>query len=144
MCYQSKAVCEQCKLLGQVSHLPSLRFCDSCHDKDVPCFRCVLMIVCSNCEIGNKTAFKTLTARLEADAVDPNLVFLPVSSDCPHVGKSIKSAFSNWWLKCRGEQINLALVRTLRNRSDRATKDKFKRLIPKKGQARSICCPYSK
>ena len=131
VCYQSKAVCEQCKLLGQVSHIPSLRFCDFCHDKDVPCFHRVVMIVCSDCETGNKTAFETLKAKLEANAVDPNLAFLSVLPDCPHVGKSIKSAFSNWWLKCRGEQINLALLRTLRNRSDRATKDKFKRLIPK-------------
>lgn len=100
MCYQSKAVCQQCKLFGQVSHLPSLQFCDSCNDKDVPCFRRVVMIVCSDCETGNKTAFKTLKAKLEVDAVDPNLAFLPVLPDCPYVGKSIKSAFSNWWLKC--------------------------------------------
>ena len=78
-----------------------------------------------------KQPFETLKAKLEADAVDPNLAFLSVLPDCPHVGKSIKSAFSNWWLKSRGEQINLALLRTLRNCSNRATKDKFKRLIPK-------------
>lgn len=100
VCYQSKAVSKQCKLFGQVSHLPSLQFCDSCNDKDVPCFRRVVMIVCSDCETGNKTAFKTLKAKLEVDAVDPNLAFLPVLPDCPYVGKSIKSAFSNWWLKC--------------------------------------------
>ena len=60
VCYQSKVVCEQCKLLGQVSYLPSLQFCDSCRDKDVPCFRRVVMIVCSDCETGNKTAFRDL------------------------------------------------------------------------------------
>ena len=41
------------------------------------------------------------------------------------------TAFSNWWLKCKDERINLGLVRTLRNRSDKATKDKFRKLIPK-------------
>ena len=38
---------------------------------------------------------------------------------------------TNWWLKCRDERINLALIRTLRNRSDKSTKDKFRKLIPK-------------
>ncbi|KAJ7383334.1 hypothetical protein OS493_028882 [Desmophyllum pertusum] len=66
-----------------------------------------------------------------------NFCSLPVSvdytkqSDCPHVGKSMKAAFSNWWLKCKGERINLALIRTLRNRSNKETKDAFRKLIPK-------------
>ena len=44
--------------------------------------------------------------------------FLLVLPDCPHVGKSMKAAFSNSWLKYNGERINLALIRTLRNRSN--------------------------
>ncbi len=131
VCYETKTVCDECSLLGQVSYIPSLRFCDCCHEKNSVCTRRVLMVLCSDCEQGNKTAFETIKAKLEAGNEDPELTLLSILPDCPHVGKSIKAAFSNWWLKCRNEQINLALIRTLRNRSDTATKDKFKKLIPK-------------
>ena len=57
--------------------------------------------------------------------------FLLVLPDCPHVGKSMKAAFSNWWLKYNGERINLALIRTLRNRSNKETKATFRKLTPK-------------
>ena len=132
VCYQSKAVCEQCRWLEQVSHLPFLPFSDSSHEKDALYSRLVVMIVCSNCETGNKTAFETLKAKLEAGCEDPDLAFLSVLPDCPHVANSIKAAFSIWWLKCRGERINLSLVRTLRNRSNKTTKEKLKRLLLKK------------
>ena len=131
VCYQSKTVCGECKALGQVSHIPSLRFCNSCRDKNSNCVRRVIMVVCSDCETGNKTAFETIKAKLEAGTEDPELACLSILPDCPHVGKSMKAAFSNWWLKCRDERINLALIRTLRNRSDKATKDVFRKLIPK-------------
>ena len=32
-CFVSKSVCDACKVSGQVSHLPSLHFCDACRDK---------------------------------------------------------------------------------------------------------------
>ena len=130
-CFVSKTVCDACKVSGQVSHLPSLRFCDACRDKDAVCFRRVVAILCSDCESGNKSAFETLKEKLEADTEDPELAFLSVLPDCPHVGKSMKAAFSNWWLRCKGERINLALVRTLRNHSNKETKDTFRKLIPK-------------
>lgn len=129
-CYQSREVCDDCKSIGQVSHLPSLRFCASCQNKNKVCFRRVVMIVCSDCESGNKSAFEMLQEKLEAHTEEPELAVLSVLPDCPHVGKSIKAAFANWWLKCKGERINLALIRTLRNRSDKETKDIFRKLIP--------------
>ena len=57
--------------------------------------------------------------------------FLLVLPDCPHVGKSMKAAFSNWWLKYNGERINLALIRTLRNRSNKETNATLRKLTPK-------------
>ena len=113
-------------MLGEVSHIPSLQICDTCRDNNISCFRHVVMVVCSDCETGNKAAFETIKAKLEDSNEDPELVFLSILTDCPRVGKSIKAAFSNWWLKCKDEQINLGLVRTLRNHSDKATKDKFR------------------
>jgi hypothetical protein len=73
------------------------------------------MIVCSDCESGNKTAFEIIKTKLEAGNEDPELAFLSVLPDCPHVGKSIKAAFSNWWLKCRNERINLAQKQIIRD-----------------------------
>ena len=57
--------------------------------------------------------------------------FLSVLPDSPHVGKSMKAAFSNWRLKYNGERINLALIRTLRNRSNKETKATLRKLTPK-------------
>ena len=130
-CYKSKRVCDDCKLLGQVSHLPSLRFCDTCRDKNAVCFRRVETIICSDCQSGNKNAFETLKEKLQTGTEDPELTFFLVLPDCPHVGKSMRAAFSNWWLKYNGERINLALIRTLRNRSNKETKATFRKLIPR-------------
>ena len=130
-CYKSKRVCDDCKLLGQVSHLPSLRFFDTCRDKNAVCFRRVETIICSDCQSGNKNAFETLKEKLQTGTEDPELTFLLVLPDCPHFGKSMKAAFSNWWLKYNGERINPALIRTLRNRSNKETKATFRKLIPR-------------
>ena len=40
----------------------------------------------------------------------------------PHVGKSLKAGFSNWYLKVGNERSNLAVIRSLRNRSTDNTK----------------------
>ena len=45
--------------------------------------------------------------------------------------KALRLFFFNWWLKCKDERINLGLLRTLKNRSDKATMDSFRNLIPK-------------
>lgn len=76
---------------------------DSCQYKNSSCFRRVIIVVCSDCETGNKTAFETIKGKLEEGNEYPELVFLSILPDCPHVGKSVKAAFSNWWLKCEDE-----------------------------------------
>lgn len=111
VCYEAKT-CEECRLAGQVSHLPSLQFCDFCRDANSGCVHRVVMVVCSYCETGNKTAFEIIKSKLEAGNPDPELAFVVILPDCPHVGKSLKAAFSNWWLKCRTERTNLGLIRT--------------------------------
>ena len=130
-CYESENVCDHCKSLGQVSHVPSLRFCNYCHERKTVCFRRVVLVVCSDCESGNKSAFEMLQEEIESGTIDPELAVLSVLPDCPHVGKSINTAFANWWLKWKSEHVNLALIRTLQNRSDQETKNVFRKLIPK-------------
>ena len=44
-CYESKRVCDECTLLGQVSHLPSLRFCDARRKANTVCCRQVVAIL---------------------------------------------------------------------------------------------------
>ena len=43
----------------------------------------------------------------------------------------MKAAFSNWRMKYNGDRINLALIRTLRNRSNKETKATLRKLTPK-------------
>ena len=75
-------------------YMPSLRICNSCHDKNSNCVRRVIMVVCSDCETGNKTAFETIKVKLEAGTEDPELAFLSILPDCPHVGSRLtKSAY---------------------------------------------------
>ena len=76
-------------------------------------------------------AVETLQEKLESGTIDPELAVLSVLPDCPHVGKSIKAAFANWWLKCKSERVNLALIRTLQNRSNQEMKNIFRKLILK-------------
>ncbi len=49
--------------------------------------------------------------------------------DFPHVGRSLKGSFANWWLKLNTERGNIGLLRTLLNRSDVNTKEQVRRLI---------------
>ena len=130
-CYDSKTVCTACKVVGHVSHVPSLRACGFCLERNIVYYRRVVMVLCIDCETGNKNAFEIWNEKLQKGTTDPELAFLCILPDCPHVGKSMKVAFSNWWLKCKDERINLGLLRTLRNRSDMATKDSFRSLFPK-------------
>ena len=68
---------------------------------------------------------------VEEGKVDPDISLLTVLPDCVHVGKSLKSSFSNWWLKLNNECSNISLLRTLRNRSSFSTMSKMKKLIPR-------------
>lgn len=69
--------------------------------------------------------------RKKSSTIDLELAVLSVLPDWTHVGKSIKAAFANWWLKSKGKHVNLALIRTLQNRSDQETKNIFRKLTPK-------------
>ena len=51
------------------------------------------MVVCSDCETGNKTAFETIKAKLEEANEDAAQAFLSFLPDCPHVGKVSKQHF---------------------------------------------------
>lgn len=130
-CYKSKSVCDYFASEGQLNYEPSLRFCTSCSNNKVKCVRRVVLILCGDCESGNKSAFDIIRERIEKESIDPYLSLLTVLPDCPHVGKSLKASFANWFLFGNGERMNIGLLRTLRNRSEDETKEKLRKLIPR-------------
>ena len=91
-----------------------------------------------------KVPLKHVKKKLEADTEDPKLAFLSVLPDCPHVSKSMKAAFSNWWLRCKRERINLALIRTLRNHANKETKDTSSNLIPQNNHIKNKDTQHSR
>ena len=131
VCYEKKDVCEECLGKGHISYVPSLRRCDHCFDNGLICRRIVVLVLTTDCESVNKTAFEIIKSKIENGEIDPYLSLLSILPDCPHVGKSLKASFSNWWLKCGDERSNLSQLRTLRNRSDNTTKERFRKLVAK-------------
>ena len=123
--YKKKDVCEECLGKGHISYIPSLRRCDHYLDKGLICRRMVVLVLSADCELGNKTAFEIIKSKIENGEIDPYLSLLSILPDCAHVGKSLKASLSNWWLKGGDERCNLSQLRTLRNRSDNATKEKL-------------------
>ena len=53
-CYDLKAVCESCNLLGHKSCIPSVRACDYRLSNGVKCVRRVVMVLTVDCEEGSK------------------------------------------------------------------------------------------
>ena len=92
------------QIIRQVSHVPSLRFCDYCQGRNTVCFRRVVLVVCSDCESGNKSAFEKLQNKLESGTIDPELAVLSILPDCSKVlklplptrGSNARANVSTW------------------------------------------------
>ncbi|KAL9966337.1 hypothetical protein ACROYT_G024391 [Oculina patagonica] len=136
-CLRLQAVCENCRESGQVSHLPSLRACDRCLQNEQKCLRRAVVAFTTDCEEGNKKAMLSIQQAVEDGTIDNDLALLVPLPDCPHVGKSLKASFANWFLKLGNERGNLAILRTLRNKSDPTTKKTMRKLIPKNDYVRN-------
>ena len=128
-CLSRMSVCEECERQGHTSHLPCLRACSNCLEQGELCFRRVFLVLSADCEEGNKAALKTKS--IEDASIDPELSLLSIIPDVPHVGKSLKAGFSNWYLKLGNERANLAVIRSLRNRSTDDVKQAVRKLIPR-------------
>ncbi len=136
-CIRLGNVCEKCQAEGQVSHLPSVRACDSCVQRKQKCTRRAFVALTTDCEEGNKQAMLAMKKALDEKTIEEDLCLLVPLPDCPHVGKSLKASYSNWFLKLGNERGNLAILRTLRNKSDPATKKIMRKLLPKNDYVRS-------
>ena len=60
-----------------------------------------------------------------------------VLPDAVYVGKSLKTSFCNWRLIIGNERANLAIIRTLCNRSSKAVMEKMREFILKSDHVRN-------
>lgn len=120
-CLSKTSMCEESatdKVMS--SHLPCLRACNNCLERGEQCVRWVFLMLTADCEEGNK----------EDASIDPELRLLSMIPEVPHVGKNLKAGFSNWYLKLGKGRLNLAVIRSLRNRSTENFKQAVRKLVP--------------
>ena len=79
---------------------------------------------------------------IDKSAVDDNLKFITLIEDCCHVGKRLKASFANWCLTLNYERANLSLLFTLRNRSEKETKNQMQTLVPKNDHVKNNGTKY--
>ena len=91
----------------------------------------------SDCEEGNKQMFLKMKEQISNGEIDLNLSLISPLPDCPHLGKSLKAYFSNWYLKLDDERSNLSFLYTLRNSSDKEKMQIMRKLLPKNGYVRN-------
>ena len=137
LCYTQGNVCESCTSLGHTSVYPQLRACNKCRKNDVKCLKRAMVLVTTDCKEGNKVAMLAMKDELTSGTIDPDLALSSPLPDPPHVGKSMKASFSNWYLKLGSERGNLCILNTLRNRSDQETMATMRQLIPNNDHVRN-------
>lgn len=111
-CIAMNEVCTECKEQGQSSHIPSLRACQRCLERNQRCLRAVVLVLATD-ESGNRKAFELITQSQANRDLIPQFIFICLP-DAVHVGKSFKCNFANWMLLLHNERACLFVVRTIR------------------------------
>ena len=70
-------------------------------------------------EEGSKQMFLKMKEQISNGEIDPNLSLLLPLPHCPHLGKRMKTSFSNWESNLDDERSNLSFLHTLKNSSDK-------------------------
>lgn len=96
-CLKLKSFYAACKQNGQVSHIPSLRACDRCLQKELKCDRFLAATVITDCEECNKKALSNLHSMAQDGTLPPELSLLVALPDVVHLGKSMKCSWTNWF-----------------------------------------------
>ena len=118
-CTELQSVCDDCKDVGQESHLPGLQACSNCLEKNRKCIKCLVLTWSVDCESGNRKM-----ADICSNLSNPILTYLVVVPDIVHLGKTYKCSWANWFLilgEC--DRSTLAMLRTLRNDPDSAVNE---------------------
>ena len=124
-----KDVCDQCKDAGFTSYIPPMKPCKRCIESNLQCIKRVVMILTSDCKEGNKQCMSKLRNEIEEIAIDPHLSLLSVLPDCPHILKTCKASFSDWYLELKNEWGYLALLYTLRNKVEPEVRKTIKNFL---------------
>ena len=106
-----------CIKLGHSRYLPCLRASIRSLEHNQKFIKRVFLAATANCEEGNKAVFRSLKDEAEQNRINPEFALLTIIPDVAHVGKSFKAGFSNWYLKLGNERSNIAILRSLRNKS---------------------------
>ena len=75
--------------------------------------------------------YLTLKENIENETIDPLLSLVVPLPDSPHLEKSLKASFSNWYLKLLDERGWLSFLYKLRNKASKLEMNKMRKLLPK-------------
>lgn len=114
MCLSDEAVFPECLIAQQVSHHPPLRTCTNCVKDGVQCIRACVLVLTSDCDSGNKTAFELIINDYESRLLSPEFIFSCLPGAVP-VGNTLKASFANWMLLLDGERACLSVLHCLRD-----------------------------
>jgi hypothetical protein len=128
-CLDGGKPCPECAEQNQLSHIPSLRACKRCLDAGEQCIRCIVLILSTDCEEGNKKAMELIAKLQEDQHIDPALQYLVFLPDGVHVGKSLKCSFCNWFIVLKEERSYLAVIQTLRDDNNPDVRKPLRRLL---------------
>ena len=128
-CIDLKDVCDQCKDADFMSYIPPMRPCKRCIESNLQCIKQVVMVLTSDCEEGNKRCISKLRKEIEEVTIGLCLSLLSALPNCPHVLKTFKASFSNWYLELKNEQGCLALLYTLQNKAKSEVCKTIKKLL---------------
>lgn len=125
-CYNNGTVCDVCEVKGQTDINPALRACDYCLNLNLRCTKRVVLVITIDCESGNKSCLKQIQQELIDKTISPYLSMLSILPDVPHVLKTCKASFANWYLQLNKERGCLSLFYTLRNRAEPEVRKEIK------------------
>lgn len=109
VCLDDGKPCPECAEQNQPSHITKLRACKQCLDAREQCIHCIVSILSTDCEEGNKKAME-LIAKLQEDQCIAYLVFL---ANGVYVGKSLNAASAIGLLCQRKREVTQQLFRPL-------------------------------
>ena len=110
-CWNSKAVCEECRQAGFKEWHPAARPCSSCHERKQDCFRLLQLGWCSDCESRQKAFMERLFS------LYPETFQFPMP-DPAHNVKSVRSSVFWYWLYLDGRLFNLRIILSIRRDSN--------------------------
>lgn len=128
-CLINRKLCNSCADKNQPNYSPGLRACDRCLRDGKQCVRCLILVLITDCEEGNKKAMDLIGEMQEDKTIDPALEYLSFFPDSVHVGKSLKCSFCNWFILLNGERGCLSVIQTLRDDSNPDVRKKLRKLL---------------